>query len=108
MKVFLVNIYRFFCIGFPILLVAGSRDIFPQYKIFSLAEFDRLDEERGKVEKSFEDSNKPGMPSGPLELMNVLRRATAMDGATSPSDALDEAIQAFENADKEDTALPLN
>ena len=73
-----------------------------------MAELDRLDEERGKVEKSFDDPNKSGMPSGPLELMNVLRRARAMDEATTPSDALDEAIQAFESQDVEDTTPLLN
>ena len=60
------------------------------------------------MSESFDDPNKSGMPSGPLELMNVLRRARAMDEATTPSDALDEAIQAFESQDVEDTAPLLN
>jgi len=34
--------------------------------------------------------------SNPLELMNRLRRLTAMDDATSPSDAVDEALRALE------------
>ncbi len=34
--------------------------------------------------------------TNPLDLMNRLRRATAMDDATSPSDAIDEALKIFE------------
>ena len=37
--------------------------------------------------------------TNPMELMNRLRRATAMDNATSPSDAIDEALKAFEEND---------
>ena len=37
--------------------------------------------------------------TNPMELMNRIRRATAMDDATSPSDAIDEAIRAFEEKD---------
>ncbi len=34
--------------------------------------------------------------TNPLDLMNRLRRATAMDDATSPSDAIDQALRALE------------
>ncbi len=34
--------------------------------------------------------------TNPMELMNRLRRATAMDDATSPSDAVDAALKALE------------
>ena len=34
--------------------------------------------------------------ANPMELMNLLRRATSMDDATSPSDAVDEALRSFE------------
>ena len=34
--------------------------------------------------------------TNPMEFLNRLRRATAMDNATSPSDAIDEAIKALE------------
>lgn len=32
----------------------------------------------------------------PIDLMNRIRRATAMDNATSPEDAIDAALKAFE------------
>ena len=34
--------------------------------------------------------------TNPMEFMNQLRQATAMDNATSPSDAIDEALKALE------------
>ena len=38
--------------------------------------------------------------TNPMDLMNRLRRATAMDNATSPSDAVDEALKALEMYEK--------
>ncbi len=35
--------------------------------------------------------------SNPMELLDAWRRATAMDDATTPVDALDAAIKAFED-----------
>ena len=40
--------------------------------------------------------------TNPLELLNRLRRATAMDDATLPSDAIDDAIRAFEEDNVKD------
>ncbi len=40
--------------------------------------------------------------TNPMEFLNKLRRATAMDDATSPSDAIDEALKAFEETDQDD------
>ena len=37
--------------------------------------------------------------TNPTELMNHLRRATSMEDATSPSDAIDEALKALEGGD---------
>jgi len=34
--------------------------------------------------------------TNPIDLMNRLRRATAMDDATSPDDAIDKALREFE------------
>ena len=35
--------------------------------------------------------------ANPMDLMNRIRRSTAMDDATPPSDAIDEALKAFQN-----------
>ncbi len=37
--------------------------------------------------------------TNPMELINRLRRATAMEDATPPSDAIDEALKAWESDD---------
>ena len=41
-------------------------------------------------------SNK-SIPTNPFEIVDMLRRANSMNDATSPSDAIDEAIKTFDN-----------
>ncbi len=51
---------------------------------------------------TFPDNNDKGSlldVANPMELMNRLRRATAMDNATDPSDAIDQALKDLENQD---------
>ena len=40
---------------------------------------------------------KSSIPTNPFEIVDMLRRANSMNDATSPSDALDEAIKNFDN-----------
>ena len=35
--------------------------------------------------------------TNPMDLLNQIRRATAMDDATPPSDAIDAALKAYQN-----------
>ena len=50
------------------------------------------------INEEFEGSNDESIfESGPLELLDAWRRATSMEDATSPQDALDDAIKAFED-----------
>ena len=42
------------------------------------------------------ESNK-SLPTNPFELVDMLRKANSMNDATSPSDAIDEAIKTFDN-----------
>ena len=42
------------------------------------------------------DQSDQGFPLDPLDLVNRLKQAGAMNDATTPSDALDEALNAFE------------
>ena len=46
-----------------------------------------------------EDQIDEGLPLDPFDLMNLLKQAGAMDNATSPSDALNEALNAFEQSE---------
>ena len=45
------------------------------------------------------DQNDQGLPIDPFDLMNRLKRAGAMNEATTPSDALDEALNAFDESE---------
>ena len=37
------------------------------------------------------------IPTNPFEIVDMIRRANSMNDATSPSDAIDEAIKTFDN-----------
>ena len=45
-----------------------------------------------------EDQMDQGLPIDPFDLMNRLKQAEAMDDATTPSDAIDEALNAFDQS----------
>ena len=46
-----------------------------------------------------EDQNDQGFPVDPFDLMNRLKQAGSLDDATNPSDALDEALNAFDESE---------
>ena len=46
-----------------------------------------------------EDQIDQGLPIDPFDLMNRLKQAGAMNDATTPSDALDEALNAFDESE---------
>ena len=46
-----------------------------------------------------EDQKDEDIPIDPFDLMNRLKRAGAMNEATTPSDALDEALNAFDESE---------
>ena len=46
-----------------------------------------------------EDQIEQGLPIDPFDLMNRLKQAGAMNNATTPSDALDEALNAFDQSE---------
>ena len=48
-----------------------------------------------------ENQIEQGLPLDPFDLMNRLKQAEAMDDATTPSDALDEALNAFDQSEYE-------
>ncbi len=65
-----------------------------------------IDEKRD-IYNSFdsEDQNDQGLPIDPFDLMNRLKQAGAMNNATTPSDALDEALNAFDLTDYENVPI---
>ena len=52
-----------------------------------------------------EEQNDQGLPIDPFDLMNRLKQAGAMKDATSPSDALDEALNAFDQSEYENVPI---
>ena len=48
-----------------------------------------------------EDQIDKGLPIDPFDLMNRLKQAGTMNNATTPSDALDEALNAFDQSEYE-------
>ena len=55
------------------------------------------------IHNSFDsdDQNDQAIPMTPMELMDRLRRAGAMNDATNPSDAIDDALSAFNELEYE-------
>jgi len=43
------------------------------------------------------DETKSAIPTNPFELVDMLRKANSMNDATSPSDAIDNALRSFDN-----------
>ena len=52
-----------------------------------------------------EDKKDQGLPIDPFNLMNRLKQAGAMNNATTPSDALDEALSAFDESEYENIQI---
>ena len=46
--------------------------------------------------------------TNPMDLINRLRRATAMDDATSPSDAIDDALKALDSKQIENSSSQIS
>ena len=44
-----------------------------------------------------EFESKKSIPTNPFEIVDMLRKVNSMNDATSPSDAVDEAIKTFDN-----------
>ena len=54
------------------------------------------------IHNSFEENDDDSaFPTNPMELINVLRTIEEMNDRTDPSDAIDDALKAFESKDNE-------
>jgi len=84
----------------PILVNRDRGVFFPRYiKIAELKNYS-TDEQRDIFNTfEMEDQNDQDIPIDPFDLMNRLKRAGAMNNATTPSDALDEALNAFDESE---------
>jgi len=88
--------------NFYILIIFSYLLIF-NYKnlVFSSQEnyFDEM-ELNNNTKDGFE--SKGAIPTNPFELVDILRKSNSMNDATSPSDAIDEAIRSFDNLNLND------
>jgi hypothetical protein len=90
----LVVLFPFFIIG---------RGVFDsKYTEISEAKNYSIDEKKDIFNTfDMEDQIDQGLPIDPFDLMNRLKQADAMNNATTPSDALDEALNAFDKSEYE-------
>ena len=47
------------------------------------------------------DNDKPVIPTNPFEIVEKIRKFNALNDATDPSDALDEALNSFNSLEEE-------
>ena len=84
----------------PIFLATGGvASDFRHIKISEVKNYST--DEKRDIYSTFdaEDQKDQGMPIDPFTLMNRLKQAGAMNDATTPSDALDEALNAFDQSE---------
>ncbi len=46
------------------------------------------------------DENRSFIPNNPFEIVEMIRRQNSMNNATNPTDALDDALESFNNLEK--------
>ena len=100
-----IHVQLLFAFAFltPILITTGQI-IITSSRITRISEVKNFStDEKRDIYKTFasEDQIDKGLPIDPFDLMNRLKQADSMDNATTPSDALDEALNAFDNLDYE-------
>jgi len=86
----------------PILITLVQ--VFPSSKTIRISEVKNYStDEKRDIYSTFdtEDQIDQGLPIDPFDLMNRLKQAGAMNNATTPSDALDEALNAFDQSEYE-------
>lgn len=92
---------------FTPIAISTGREFFHS-KFIKIAELKNysIDEKRD-IYSTFntEDQNDQGLPIDPFDLMNRLKQAGAMNNATTPSDALDEALNAFNETKDENVPI---
>tara|TARA_B100000579_G_C22116547_1_gene525475 strand:- start:115 stop:432 length:318 start_codon:yes stop_codon:yes gene_type:complete len=89
------------CVFLAPIVINTGRDVFSS-RITKIAEVKNYStDEKRDIFNTFdsEDQNDQGLPLDPFDLMNRLKQAGAMNNATTPSDALDEALNAFDESE---------
>ena len=53
-----------------------------------------------QIESSTKSDDESAIPTNPFELVEMIRRYNSLNDATNPSDALDNALEAFNNSEE--------
>ena len=86
----------------PILIMAGQ--VFSFSRTITISEVKNYStDDKRDIYSTFdsEDQIDQGLPIDPFDLMNRLKQVGAMNNATTPSDALDAALNAFDQLGNE-------
>ena len=83
-------------------LIGGRKIFFSKFAEISELKNPHTDQ-KSDIHNSFDsdDQKDQGIPMNPMDLMDRLRRAGAMNDATNPSDAIDDALNAFNELEYE-------
>ena len=84
----------------PILITA--RQVISSSRITKISEVKNYStDDKRDIYNTFDTESQidQGLPIDPFDLMNRLKQAESMDNATTPSDALDEALKVFDQSD---------
>ena len=92
-------LFALFCLA-PILITVAQ--VFAPSRTIRISELRNYStDEKRDIYSTFdsEDQIDQGLPIDPFDLMNRLKQAESMDNATTPSDALDEALSAYDSSE---------
>ena len=82
--------------------IVGRNILFPDFGELAQVKNHSIDN-KVDIHNSFDsdDQKDEGIPMSPMDLMDRLRRAGAMNDATNPSEAIDDALNAFNELEYE-------
>ena len=93
-----MKIYFYENLSKPITLIIFLISIISFKGNFLNAEY--LSEELQIESSTKSDDGESAIPTNPFELVEMIRRYNSLNDATNPSDALDNALEAFNNSEE--------
>ena len=82
----------------PIFLIIPFISFFPFSGYFLKAEY--LSEELQIDSTTKTEENSSAIPTNPFEIVEMIRRYNSLNDATKPSDAIDNALESFNNLEE--------
>ena len=93
-----MKIYSYAILSKPITLIIFVISIISFKGNLLNAEY--LSEELQIESSTKSDDDESAIPTNPFELVEMIRRYNSLNDATNPSDALDNALEAFNNSEE--------